>query len=151
MHIYNWITLLYQKPTQHRESTILQFSKRRLHRNWFLNTDRIWKGIRSEGKGLPDGPVVDFTFQCRELGVQSWVWKLDPTGLLAKIPEHKQQKQYHNRFNKDLKYDPHKTKILRRKRSKKEECGHNSEGETSMQYLGESQMLWSKDCPISPL
>ena len=38
-----------------------------------------------------------------------WEIKIPPC-FMAKIPEHKQQKQYGNRFNKDLKNDPYQKK-----------------------------------------
>ena len=44
----------------------------------------------------------------------------DPTCLMAKKPEHRQQKQYCNKLNKDFKNGPHqkktKTKQLRTKK-----------------------------------
>ena len=39
-----------------------------------------------------------------------WLEREDPTCLVARKPEHKQQKQYCNKFNKDLKNDPHQKK-----------------------------------------
>ena len=33
-----------------------------------------------------------------------------PTYLVAKTPKHKKQKQYYNKFNKDIKNDPHQKK-----------------------------------------
>ena len=44
--------------------------------------------------------------------VQSMVRELRVTCQMAKIPEHKQQKQYCNKLNKDFKNGPHKIIII---------------------------------------
>ena len=44
---------------------------------------------------------------------------------MAKKPEHKQQKQYYNKFNKDFKNDPRQKKKSFKKRKKKVIKGSN--------------------------
>ena len=66
-------------------------------------------------------PVVqglDFTFQCRGCRLDPWWGSQDPTCLLARKPEHKQQKQNCNKFNKDFKSGPHQKKILKQTNKK---------------------------------
>ena len=58
----------------------------------------------------------DFVFQCRGHKFDPWSGSLDPTSQKKKQknPSHKTEKQYCNKFNKDLKMD-HTEKILKKK------------------------------------
>ena len=56
---------------------------------------------------------------------------------MAKKPEHKQQKQYGKKFNKDLKNDPHKKKRSLKKMSKKNKINSHSNGVNRIPKAGE--------------
>lgn len=53
---------------------------------------------------------IGFAFQCRGYGFYRWSGSQEPTGIGAKIPEHRQQKPYCNRLNKNFKNGPGKKK-----------------------------------------
>ena len=61
---------------------------------------------------------LDFTFQCRGCRLDPWLGSQDPTCLLARKPEHKQQKQNCNKFNKDFESGPHQKNLKTNKQTK---------------------------------
>ena len=63
---------------------------------------------------FPAAQGLDFTFQYRGCGLDPWWGSQDPTCLLATKPEHKQQKQYCNKFNKDFKSGPHQKNLKKK-------------------------------------
>ena len=76
---------------------------------------------RRQGEGLPWwSSGWDFTFQCRRSvdSIPVWGSKI-PTYVKAKKPEHKQQKQYCNKFNKNVENGPYSLKNLLNNERKK--------------------------------
>ena len=77
----------------------------------------LWHDVKIHIKILRAGISLGvqwlrFCLPMEGMQVQSMVRELRVTCQMAKIPEHKQQKQYCNKFNKDFKNGPHKIIII---------------------------------------